>query len=462
MLPKTITDYLTQNRNRHLSELSELLAIPSIANVSDGACDRAAKWLGEYLKRLGMTARIIPSVGPSNVLAEFHKGDHRPTLLLYGHYDVQPPDPLESWQSPPFSPQVRGGCLYARGATDDKGQLFAHLMAIEAWQKAGGGLPVNLKVFLEGQEEIGSPHLEPFLASYRNDLVADAAIISDSEFFADGLPSLTTALRGLAYVEVIVRGPHQDLHSGIHGGAVRNPANVLAALVAALHDAHGGVTIPGFYNDVVEPSPEERASWDSLPFSKADYATSLGVTALAGGEEGRSVLERRWSRPTLDCNGLVAGYAGAGAKTIIPAAAMAKISMRLVPRQQPRTITTALEVYLRQLCPAGTTVKVEVLTTANPVLLAADSPAMRAARAALVSAFESEPVLVRHGASVPIVEMLQRMLKLDAVPMGFGLPSDNPHSPNEHFRLDQLWRGSIAAAAFMGNLAGEIGQKSSR
>jgi acetylornithine deacetylase/succinyl-diaminopimelate desuccinylase-like protein len=453
MLPPDITDWLLKNRDRHLAELCELLTIPSVANAADGACERAAQWLTDHLERLGLAAQIVPSGGPPNVLAERRVGDDRPTLLLYGHYDVQPPDPLEAWQSPPFDPQVRDGCLVARGASDDKGPLFAHLMAIEAWQRAGGGLPVNLKVFIEGEEEIGSPHLEPFVAVHRRKLAADAAVISDSEFFTEDLPSITYGLRGLVYVEVTVSGPHQDLHSGVHGGAVRNPANVLASLVAALHNERGRITIPGFYDDVLELSAAERAALAKLPFGQADYAASLGLAELTGGEEGLAVLERRWSRPTLDCNGLVAGYTGVGAKTIIPAAATAKISMRLVPRQQPGKIVSALESHLRRLCPAGVTVSLAVHSLANPVLLATNSPAMHAARAALVEAFGREPALVRCGASVPVVELFQRLLKLDAVLMGFSLPSDNLHGPNEHLRLEQLWRGSVAAAAFVHHLA---------
>jgi acetylornithine deacetylase/succinyl-diaminopimelate desuccinylase-like protein len=453
MLPAALTQYLRAHRDRHLAELGELLAIPSLAAAGDDGCSAAARWLREHLQRLGLEAETVASAGPPNVLAELHAAEGRPTLLLYGHYDVQPPDPLEAWASPPFTPTVRDGCLYARGASDDKGQLFAQLMAVEAWQRAGGGLPVNLKVFIEGEEEIGSPHLEAFLGDHAGRLAADAAVISDSEFFADDLPSITIGLRGLAYVEVTVRGPSADLHSGVHGGAVRNPADVLAALVAALHDGCGRVTIPGFYDDVLDPSAQEQAAWAQLPFDEQEYAASLGLKDLTGGEAGLPVLHRRWSRPTLDCNGLVGGYTGRGAKTIIPAAATAKLSMRLVPRQQPDKVTDALRSQLQRLCPPGVTLETSVLSSARPVLLAADSPAMRAAQAALAEAFGREPAFIRCGASVPVTELIQRLLKLDAVLMGFGLPSDNLHSPNEHFRLEQLWRGSLAAAAFLKNLA---------
>ncbi|MCJ7544146.1 MAG: M20/M25/M40 family metallo-hydrolase, partial [Phycisphaerae bacterium] len=272
------------------------------------------------------------------------------------------------------------------------------------------------------------------------------------------LPSITTGLRGLAYVEVVVHGPAADLHSGVHGGAVRNPANALAALVGALHDDRGRVTIPGFYDDVLEASASEQAAWAHLPFDEREYADSLGVEELTGGEQDRSVLQRRWSRPTLDCNGIVAGYTGPGAKTIIPAAATAKLSMRLVPHQQPDEVVEALHRHLLDLCPPGVDLELKVLSSARPVLLATESSAMHAARAAVAEAFGREPAFIRCGASVPVTELVQRLLKLDAVLMGFGLPSDNLHSPNEHLRLDQLWRGSVAAAAFMQNLARASGK----
>jgi len=456
MLPQPVRDFLAASRDRHLAELFELLSIPSVANVADGSCMRAAQWLLRRLEGLGLSARIVTGEGQPNVVAHLHVGDDRPALLIYGHYDVQPPEPLEAWQSPPFQPQVRDGVLYARGASDDKGQLYAHLMAIEAWQRAGGGVPVNLKMLIEGEEETGSPHLEGFFAKHAEELAADAAVISDSEFFTDGLPAITYSLRGLAYVEVTVRGPAQDVHSGTHGGAVRNPLNVLAGLVAALHDDRGRVTIPGFYDRVLEPSQQERAEWAKLPFDEAAYAASLGLEALTGGEQGWAALERRWARPTLDCNGMIGGYTGPGAKTIIPASARAKLSMRLVSRQNPREIVANLDVFLHRLCPPGVTVEVQLLSQADPVLLATDSPATHAARESLLEAFGHPPAMIRCGASVPVTELVQRLLGLDAVLMGFGLPSDNLHGPNEHLRLEQLWGGSLAAAAFMHNLAARL------
>ena len=475
MLPPAIVDYLQNRRRQHLSSLMELLRFPSIANVqaSPDPCVQCAQWLVEYISRLGLRAELLTpaSVGQAprqakpNILAAAHVRDDAPTLLIYGHYDVQPPDPLELWKSDPFSPQVRDGFLYARGASDDKGQLFAHLMALEAWQHAGGGLPVNVKLLIEGEEEIASPTLEKFMAGHIEQLKADAAVISDSEFFAPGIPSLTTSLRGLAYVEVTFRGPDTDVHSGLHGGAVTNPVNALAALVGALHDAQGRITIDGFYDDVLPLEEAQRRTWAKLPFDEARYAASLGVEALGGGEKGYSALERRWARPTLDCNGIVAGYTGRGSKTIIPSQALVKISMRLVANQDPGKVIEGFKRFVAGHTPPGIRSEVKVSGGARPVMLRVDSPSMTAAAEALQEAFGAQTAFIRCGASVPVTEYIQRLLGLDAVLMGWGLPDDGPHSPNEHFALEQLWRGSQAAAAFLGNLGrlgGAVRGKSSR
>jgi len=455
MLPPAVRDYLRDHRREHLEALFELLRFPSIANVhsDDDPLLRCAEWLARRLEGLGLAAEILPTAGRPCVFAEARVDPAAPTLLVYGHYDVQPPEPLERWDSPPFEPIVRGGCIYARGANDDKGQLFAHLMAVEAWQRAGGGLPVNLKVLAEGEEEIGSPNIEAFFAAEADRLRADAAVISDSEFFAPGLPSITYALRGLVYVEVEMAGPACDLHSGLHGGVVANPANALARLVGALHDEAGRVTLEGYYDDVVPLGDAERRRWAALPFDEAAYAAGLGVEALGGGERGYTVLERRWARPTLDCNGIVAGHTAAGAKTIIPASARAKLSLRLVPRQDPDRVLESLRRFVRAHTPPGLRSELTAHASARPVLLPTDTPAAAAARAALKEAFGAEPAFIRCGASVPITEQIQRILQLDAVLMGFGLPDDNLHAPNERFRLDQLHRGALAAAALMGNLA---------
>ena len=454
MLPESVRTYLATHRQAHLARLFELLRFRSVANEpgTPDQCLLCAEWLAEHLGTLGLSAEVVPTSGRPAVLAAAHVDGRAPTVLVYGHYDVQPPDPLEAWESDPFEPVVRDGCIYARGADDNKGQLFAHLMAIEAWRQAGGGLPVNLRMFFEGEEEIGSPTLEPFIAEHADRLSADAAVISDSEFFAPGLPSITYALRGLAYVEVTLTGAASDVHSGTHGGALANPNNALARLVAAMHDADGRVTIPGFYDDVQPLTDAERDTWRQLPFDEAEYAAGLGAGALAGGEAGYGVLERRWARPTLDCNGIFGGYTGPGAKTIIPAEAHAKISMRLVPSQDPAKVAAGFRQFVADNAPPGMTARVDEYAAARPVLLKTDTPAMAAGRAALGEAFGAEAALIRCGASVPVTELVQRILGLDAVLMGFGLPDDNLHAPNERFPLDQLWRGSIAAAAFLANI----------
>jgi len=454
MLSEAVRQYLRSHRGQHLEALCELLRIPSIANATDDdACERAAQWLSNRLDGLGLSARVAPAPGRPNVLASAHVDDRKPTVLIYGHYDVQPPDPLDEWATGPFEPTVRDGLLYARGASDDKGQIFAHLMAVEAWQRAGGGLPVNVKMLIEGEEEIGSPHIEAFLGSCAEELSADVVVVSDSEFFAQGLPSITYALRGLVYFEVTVCGPREDLHSGVHGGAVANPLNALAAMVAGMHDETGRVTIDGFYDDVRDLTAAEREAFDALPFDADQYAASLGVAALGGGEADCEVLERRWARPTLDCHGIVGGYAGPGAKTVLPARASAKLSCRLVADQDPAKIVAGVKRFVAEHTPRGVTASVAVSATARPVRLATERPAMAAARDALHEAFARPTAMIACGASIPITELFQRVLGRDAILMGFGLPDDNLHAPNEKFALDQLYRGSEAAAAFLGNLA---------
>lgn len=455
MLDQAVLQHLQGNRDRQLEKLFELLSIAGIASRNDGQCQRAAQWLADYLQQeLGFQARIAETQGQPNVLGECIKSDDAPTVLIYGHYDVQPPDPLELWDTGPFEPAIRNGYIYARGANDDKGQLFAHLMAIKSWQQAGGGLPVNVKVFFEGEEEIGSPNLEPFVAAHAKDLSADAALVSDSAFFAKDVPSITYALRGLVYIELTLRGPSRDVHSGQYGGAVANPLNALARIISQMHDDSGRVTIPGFYDDVNDLTQQEFDSWQKLPFNENAFASELGLHALAGGEDGYSALERLWARPTLDCNGIIGGYTAPGPKTVIPSTALAKISMRLVPSQNPEHIVRQIEEFLSRHTPSGMQAELSVMTKARPVLLQTDSPAMSAAKAAYAEGFGQEPALIRCGASVPVTELIQRLLGIDAVLMGFGLPDDRLHSPNERFALDQLYGGAIASAAFMQNFAG--------
>ncbi|MFP3937491.1 MAG: dipeptidase [Phycisphaerae bacterium] len=454
MLPEAVREYLDANRDRHLAELCELLRIPSIANVrgEPDRCRQAADWLAERLEQIGLSASIEPTGGRPVVFAEARPYEDAPTVLIYGHYDVQPADPLNEWDTPPFEPSIRDGAVYARGANDDKGQLYTHIMAMDAWQNAGGGLPVNVKVLLEGEEEVSSPNLEPYVAENAHRLSADAAVISDSEFFAPDLPCLVYGLRGIVYVEITFYGPTADLHSGSHGGVVVNPANALGKLIARMHDDNGRVALPGFYDDVRELTDDQRRLWNELPFDEADYARSLGVSELAGGESDRDVLQRRWSRPTLDVNGMVSGYTEQGAKTIIPARATAKVSCRLVPDQDPEKVLEGFRSFIAENTPAGIRSELTVHSTARPVLLSRQSPAIRSASAAMAEAFGRKPAMIRTGGSVPIAELIQRLLGIDAAMMGFGLSDDNVHSPNEHFRLEQFYRGSCASASFLREL----------
>ncbi|MCE5278672.1 MAG: dipeptidase [Planctomycetaceae bacterium] len=457
MLAPAVAEYLITHRSRHLDELMDLLRFPSIANVSGDAdaCTPCAQWLAQRLIAAGCSARVVPTTGKPNVLAHAPAaaGPDAPRVLIYGHYDVQPADPLDQWTSPPFEPAVRGGAVYARGANDNKGQLFTHVMAIEAWQRTLG-LPVNVTLLLEGEEEIGSPDLEPFILEHKDELSADAAVISDSSFFADGIPSITYALRGLVYAELTLTGPNRDIHSGEYGGAAANPVNALTAMIASLHDASGRVTLKGFYDDVLPLTDAERRAWETLPFDESAMATFLGVRdgRLGGGEKNLPALQRLWARPTLDCNGIVGGYTGKGSKTIIPARASAKFSMRLVANQNPWKIEQALAEFVAANTPPGLASDLVFHASSRPVMLATQSPSMTAAQAAVSEAFGKSPVLIRCGASVPVTELIQRVLGLDAVLMGFGLPEDNLHSPNEHFKLDQLYRGSIASAALLEHL----------
>jgi acetylornithine deacetylase/succinyl-diaminopimelate desuccinylase-like protein len=454
MLPEDVRDYIDAHRDRFVESLCEFLRIPSVANaqVSPHPCRAAADWLADYCRSLGLATVVLPTDGQPVVIARHPAPADAPTVLVYGHYDVQPAEPLELWDTPPFEPTVREGQIFARGANDDKGQLFAHLIAFEAWQQAGGGVPVGVTFFFEGEEEIGSPTLEPFIEAHRELLAADACVISDSEFFAEGVPSITYSLRGLTTAELTVTGPARDVHSGVNGGGLANPINVLTALVGGMHDADGRVTLPGFYDDVIELTDAERAEWARLPFDDGHYARAMGVDALGGGEAGYTALERRWGRPTLDANGIVGGYVGPGDKTIIPSTASVKLSMRLVPDQDPRKVFDGLQQYVARNTPAGVRASVELHAGARAVMLPTDSSAMRAARVACAEAFGREPAMIRCGASVPVTEVFQRLLGLDAVMLGLGLPDDNIHSPNERFKLSQLLGGAAASAALLGEL----------
>lgn len=448
-------DYLKEHRQRHLDELMDFLRIPSISAKSEHSADmrRAADWLVERMLEAGLeTAELIPTQGHPIVIGEWRGATGAQTLLVYGHYDVQPPEPLEEWISPPFEPTEREGRLYARGATDDKGQLYLHLKAVESHLAVHGRLPVNVVFLIEGEEEVGSPNLPAFLADNRERLACDAVLISDTGMFAPGLPSITIGLRGLAYMEVHVQGPQGDLHSGEYGGAVRNPANALARILTALHADDGRITIPGFYDDVRQLTETEREAIRGLPFDEAEARAEIGGTALTGGEAGLSVLERLWTRPTLDVNGLLSGYTGEGAKTVLPAKAMAKVSMRLVPDQDYRDVERKFAEHVRSLTPEGVSVRVEALHGGPPWYSEPRGPVFDAARRALAAEFGREPVFTRGGGSIPIVQHFEQTLGAPVVLIGFGLPGDNLHAPNESMLIENYTRGIAAIAALYDEL----------
>ena len=377
-------------------------------------------------------------------------------MLIYGHYDVQPPEPLEQWTSPPFQATVRKtdagtDALYARGAADDKGQVWCHVEAILAWQ-AHGGLPINLTLMVEGEEEIGSDNLEAFVKQHREALKADIAVISDTNQFARGVPAITYGLRGLCYAEVFITGPSHDLHSGLFGGAVPNPANVLCEVLGSLLDKDGRVTIDGFYDDVTPLTDAERAIWKKLPFTDEEFARGVGIPH-GNGEKGFSSLERKWARPTCDVNGITTGYQGPGAKTVIPSTASAKVSMRLVPKQDPAKIQRAFEQTIRSRCPDNVKVRFEWHGASEPVLVSIDSRPTQLAAEALRRGFGKEPTFMREGGSIPVVGLIKRELGIDTLLVGFGLPDDRIHSPNEKLDLDALYAGTRTAAALYEQLA---------
>ncbi len=452
--------YCNANQARFTDELVEFLRIPSISAQPAHAADvrRNAEHLATCARDAGFASvELVETAGHPAVYAERMVDPALPTVLVYGHHDVQPVDPLDEWVSPPFEPQVRDNRLYARGAVDDKGQVFMHLKAVEAHLRTRGELPVNLRMLVEGEEEIGSLHFSDLVDTLRDRLVADVAVVSDTGIFARGVPSLTVGLRGLCGGEVHVRGPSLDLHSGVFGGAVQNPIEALARMLASLKDpATGRVTVPGFYDDVVAPTAAEREAYASLPFSEEEFRAAAGGIPETVGEEGWSVLERRWVRPTLEINGIWGGYQGEGSKTIIPAHATAKISCRLVPAQRPEVICERLEAALHAAAPPGVTVEVSLKPGGNPVVTPADHPAVRAASRAMAAVFGTEPVLIREGGSIPPVEVFQRVLGIQSVLVGVGLPDDRIHAPNEKFDLDHYAMGVRVLARLWDEVGEEL------
>jgi acetylornithine deacetylase/succinyl-diaminopimelate desuccinylase-like protein len=452
-----IDAYLEAHRHDFEEQLKALLRIPSISAQPDHNADtrRAAEFVRDDLRALGLDAELIETEGHPLVYAESLGAPGRPTLLVYGHYDVQPPEPLEPWLSPPFEPTVRDGNLYARGATDDKGQMLTHLKAAEAWIKAAGALPINVKFLIEGEEEIGGASLEAFVAANRGRLACDYAVISDTSQFAPGLPAITYGLKGLAYFEVIVRGANRDLHSGTFGGAVGNPCNALAVILASLQGPDGRIQVPGFY-DAVRPLEDwERAEFAKLPFSEAEFQRSLGVPSLEG-EAGYTTLERRWARPTCDVNGLYGGYQGPGPKTVLPCTAGAKLSFRLVPDQDNKVIAGLFRAHVAAVCPPGVTCEVVEHHGAPAVLVGIDSPGVRAAVRAIEAGFGTRPVFIREGGSIPVVGLFKAHLGVDTLLLGWGQNDDNLHGPNEKFALADFHRGIKAGAHLLAELAEEV------
>ncbi len=447
----------TPHLPRFRGELFEFLRIPSVSARPEHAPDvrRAAGWVADQLASAGMAADVLETAGHPVALGEWRgAGPGAPTLLVYGHYDVQPAEPLGLWSSPPFEPEIREGRIHARGAADDKGQVFLHLKALELLLGEGRELPVNVVVLVEGEEEIASPHLLPFLEEHRERLRADAVLISDSAMFAPGIPSLLFSLRGLAYVEVRVRTSTTDLHSGAYGGAVPNAATELARLLSTLHDASGRITISGFHDRVREWDEETRRAIAQLPFDAQAFLRESGAGALAG-EEGRSTLERLWTRPTCEVNGLLSGYTGEGAKTVLPAEAMAKVSFRLVADQDPAEVVAQFEAHLRDRLPPGVELEVIPLHGGRPWRARPKGPFFEAARGALAEVFGREPVLTGEGGSIPIVADFERILGARAVLMGFALPGANMHAPDEWFPEAHLELGIRALLAFYRRLEGD-------
>jgi acetylornithine deacetylase/succinyl-diaminopimelate desuccinylase-like protein len=441
--------------NRFQDELFDFLRIPSVSARSEHASDiqAAARWVADQMTDAGLEAGVFETPGHPVVLGEWRGAPPgSPTLLVYGHYDVQPPEPLDEWDSPAFEPTVRDGNLYARGASDDKGQLFLHLKALEAQLKGAGTLPVNVVVLAEGEEEVGSPNLVPFVEGHRDRLQCDAVVISDSSMFAPGLPSLLFSLRGLAYFEIHVRGPGGDLHSGTYGGAVVNPGNVMADLISSLKDEQGRVAIPGFYDDVMDWDEETRAAIQSLPFDVQGFEAEVGAPGYDG-EAGYTLLERLWIRPTCDVNGILCGYTGEGAKTVLPAKAMAKVSFRLVPNQNPARVREVLQAHLTQMAPPGVSVEVMELHGGRPWKAELEGRYFEAAQAALEKAFGTSPVLTGEGGSIPIVVDFQEILQAPVLLMGFAPPGANMHAPNEWIPLENFEKGVRAVARFYEELA---------
>ncbi len=451
-----LTGFIDSNRQRYIDELKKFLSFPSISTNPENKKDveECAGYIKAHLEKIGMeNAKVYPTKGHPVVYADWLKaGADKPTILIYGHYDVQPVDPIELWTSPPFEAEIRGENIYARGSADDKGQVFIHLKALEAHFSQNKSLPLNIKLIIEGEEEIGSVHLEEFISAYKELLRCDAVVISDTAMYSKDVPAIGYALRGLCYMQVEVTGPNRDLHSGQYGGSVENPINALANMITRLKDEDGRILIDGFYDNVVPLTDAEKKEIAKLPFSDDDYKKNLGVDEMFG-EKGFTTLERIWARPTIDCNGIWGGFTGEGAKTVLPSKAYAKISMRLVPNQQPNEIEKLFTEYVRKIAPKSVKIKVKGLHHGNWAITPIDSKWIKAAFSAMKQGFGKEPVFIREGGSIPIVVTFQEILKAPTVLLGFGLPDENAHSPDEHLNLNNFQKGIITTSIFYNELA---------
>ncbi|HEY1802618.1 MAG TPA: dipeptidase [Terriglobales bacterium] len=449
-------EYARQNQQRFLDELKDLLRIPSISTLDEHATDvrQAAEYVANDLRRIGMqNVEVIATKGHPLVYADWLHAPGKPTVLMYAHYDVQPPDPLNEWISPPFEPTERNNNVYARGAVDDKGQLWMEVKALEALMKAHGGvLPINVKVLFEGEEEVGGEAIAEYIRKEKTKLRADFALVCDTELFADGLPTLCVGLRGLVYTEIEAIGPKTDLHSGMYGGAAPNPFFALIEILSKLKDAKGRVLIPGFYSKVKAPSAAELKAWKKLPFNEEHYRkTEVGSTKLTG-EPGYSVLYRTWARPTLEVHGMPGGFTSPGAKTVIPARAAAKVSLRLVPNQDPDDILKRYKNYVTKLTPKGIQISFKIWSKGPACVVGTDNKFIKAATEALHEVFRKKTVFIRSGGSIPIVTDFQDVLKIPSVMMGFGLPDDNLHAPNEKFHIPNFYRGIESICVFFERL----------
>ena len=450
-MPSSTDTYIQHDRGRLLEELKELLRIPSISTLPEHRSDvqRAARFVAQSLKNAGMEhVEIVPTAKHPLIYADWLHAPGKPTVLCYGHYDVQPPDPLELWESPPFEPVVRDGNLYARGAADDKGQMYMHIKAVEALRAVHGKLPVNVKFLIEGEEEVGGESIAKYVAENPQKLKADVALVSDTALYADGIPTLCIGLRGLVYLELEATGPARDLHSGVYGGAAPNAVFGLIELLAKTKNADGVIQVPGVYDDVEPPDEAEKQSWESLPFSEQEFLSKeVGATQLTG-EPGYSVLERVWARPTLEVHGIAGGFTGAGSKTVIPSKATAKVSFRLVPRQNPDRIVASFREFVRKHTPRGIQTEIRVLSSGPAVTVNPNHPAIQVAARAFSEMLGRPTVFIRSGGSIPIVGDFAQYVGIPTILMGFGLPDDGLHSPNEKYRLENYYTGIMTIAHF--------------